>query len=99
MATRVERTGIEGCVNSAAKTIDDTMNELPDYWEGAAYDKASSTYEDEYKTLLTTTVPEAVESFNDYIDKCMKKIIEIDEKLAGNQKANSKGIKTRGACE
>ena len=48
MATRVERTGIEGCVkkiksavkelNSAAKTIDDTMNELPDYWEGAAYD-------------------------------------------------------------
>ena len=71
------------------------MNELPDYWEGAAYDKASSTYEDEYKTLLTTTVPEAVESFNDYIDKCMKKIIEIDEKLAGNQKANSKGIKKR----
>lgn len=94
MATKVERTGIEMCVkkiksaikelNSAAKTIDASMNEIPEFWEGAAYDKAASVYEEDYKTLLTTTVPEAVESFNDYIDTCMKKIIEIDEKLAGN---------------
>lgn len=94
MATRVERLGVEACVkkiktaikelNSAAKTIDESMNTLPEYWEGAAYDKAASTYEEDYKTLLTTTVPEAVESFNDYINTCMKKIIEIDEKLAGN---------------
>lgn len=93
MATRVERTGIEECIskvnsaieqlNSAATEINNSMNELPEYWEGAAYDKARSTYEEEYQTLLTTTVPQAVESFRDYINQCMEKIIEIDEQLAG----------------
>lgn len=94
MATRVERTGIEECVtkinsaieelSSAAKNIDTSMNDLPNYWEGAAYDKARTTYEEEYETLLTTTVPEAVGKFRDYINQCMEKIIEIDEQLAGN---------------
>lgn len=92
MATRVERAGIESCIskvnsaieelNSAAREINASMNELPSYWEGAAYDKARSTYEENYQTLLTTTVPEAVESFRDYINACMEKIIEIDEQLA-----------------
>lgn len=94
MATRVERSGIEGCVKKindaidqltqAAQNIDKTMDELPSYWEGAAYDKASNTYAEEYQTLLTTTIPESVESFKDYINQCMEKIIEIDEQLAGN---------------
>lgn len=94
MATRVERSGIEECIKkinqaaeqltTAAADIDTTMNELPDYWEGAAYDKARDTYDDEYKDLLTKTVPEAVENFSDYINQCMEKIIEIDEQLAGN---------------
>ena len=52
------------------------MDELPNYWEGAAYDNARSTYEEEYQTLLTTTVPEAVGNFRDYINQCMEKIIE-----------------------
>ena len=60
------------------------MDELPNYWEGAAYDNARSTYEEEYQTLLTTTVPEAVGNFRDYINQCMEKIIEIYEQLAGN---------------
>lgn len=95
MATRVERSGIEECVkkinsaitqlNNAAKDIDTSMEELPNHWEGAAYDNARTTYEDEYKTLLIKTVPEAVTSFNDYINQCMKKIIEIDDQLAGKQ--------------
>lgn len=92
MATRVERAGIESCISkvnsaieeltNAARTINSSMNELPSYWEGAAYDKARSTYEENYQTLLTTTVPEAVEGFRDYINSCKDTIIEIDEQLA-----------------
>lgn len=94
MATRVERSGIEACIskvnaaieelNNAAKEIDQSMNELPSYWEGAAYDKARATYEDQYQGLLTNTVPQAVESFRDYINQCKDKIIELDQQLAGN---------------
>lgn len=94
MATRVERTGIEDCVkrvneaismlSTAASDIDKAMNELPEYWEGAAYDNARRIYEDEYENLLTTTVPEAVSSFRDYINTCMAKIIDLDNQLAGN---------------
>ena len=94
MATRVERTGIEECIkkvneaieqlSAAASTIDTTMGELPNYWEGAAYDKANETYVEQYQTLLTQTVPTAVGDFRDYINQCMEKIIEIDEQLAGN---------------
>ena len=94
MATRVERTGIESCIakvnaaieelNNAAKEVNQSMNELPNYWEGAAYDKARSVYEEEYQTLLTTTVPKAVEDFKNYINQCKDKIIELDQQLAGN---------------
>lgn len=94
MATRVERSGIESCIskvntaiealNDAAKDVNQSMNELPNYWEGAAYDKARSVYEEQYQQLLTTTVPKAVEDFRDYINQCMQKIIELDQQLAGN---------------
>ena len=93
MATRVERSGIETCIgkinsaieelNSAASAINQSMNELPSYSEGAAYDKARSVYEEQYQTLLTTTVPHAVEDFKAYIDQCIQKIIELDNQLAG----------------
>ena len=89
MATRVERAGIEACIskvnqaiedlNAAAKQVNDSMNELPNYWEGAAYDKARSVYEDQYQGL-----PKAVEDFRDYINQCKDKIIELDQQLAGN---------------
>lgn len=94
MVTRVEKDGIEGCIkrvneaidelNRAAGEIQKAMDELPEHWEGAAYNTARTTYEDEYQTLLTTTVPNAVVSFRDYINDCMAKIIEIDNQLAGN---------------
>lgn len=94
MATRVERSGIESCIskvnvaiealNQAAKDVNSSMNDLPNYWEGAAYDKARSVYEEQYQQLLTTTVPKAVEDFRDYINQCMQKIIELDQQLAGN---------------
>ncbi len=93
MATKVERGGIESCIakvntaietlNQAASDVNTAMNELPAYWEGAAYDKARGTYEEEYQPLLTVTVPEAVGSFRDYIRHCMDTILEIDSQLAG----------------
>ena len=93
MATRVERGGIESCIgkinsaieelNNAARQINQSMNELPSHWEGAAYDKARSVYEEQYQQLLTSTVPQAVEDFKAYIDQCMQKIIELDNQLAG----------------
>lgn len=93
MATRVERNGIEACIrkvnaaieelNNAAKEVNDSMNELPNHWEGAAYDKARAVYEENYQQLLTTTVPKAVEDFRNYINQCMNKIIELDQQLAG----------------
>lgn len=93
MATRVEREGIESCINrinnaidnlnEAAKTIDSSMSELPSYWEGAAYDKARATYEENYQKLLTSTVPEAVSGFRDYINQCKQQIIDLDQELAG----------------
>ena len=77
MAIYVEREGIETCIRkiqdaieqlqSAASDIDKTMGELPTYWQGAAYDKASTTYVEEYQTLLTKTVPDSVDSFNSCI--------------------------------
>ena len=94
MATRIERGGIEACVSkingaieeliSAANTINATMGEIGNSWEGAAYNKAMATYDSDYKDMLTNKVPEAVTSFKDYIDNCMKTIIELDEQLAGN---------------
>lgn len=94
MVTRVEKDGIDGCIkrvneaidelNRAAGEIEKAMNELPEYWEGAAYNNARDTYESEYQTLLIKTVPDAVSSFRDYINDCMNKIIEIDNQLAGN---------------
>lgn len=94
MATRVERAGIESCIakingaieqlDSAAREINSSMNDLPNYWEGDSYNKARATYEENYQTLLTTTVPQAVQDFRDYINQCKDKIIELDQQLAGN---------------
>jgi len=91
--TRVERAGIEQCVKkingaidelmNAAKEIDSSMTEIVSFWEGAAATAATETYQNEYQKLLTSTVPDAVTNFRDYINQCMEKIIEIDEQLAG----------------
>lgn len=81
MATRVERTGIEACiikVNAAieqlieaSSEIETAMNDLPNYWEGAAYDNARNTYEEEDNDTAQT-VPDSVTNFKDYINNCVK---------------------------
>ena len=93
MAIYLDREGVESCIKkiqsaieqlqSAASDIDKTMGELPTYWQGDAYNKASNTYIDEYKTLLTKTVPDSVEGFNQFISGCKDTIIDIDKKLSG----------------
>lgn len=90
MATRVERTGIEACITKvnaaieqlieASSEIETAMNDLPNYWEGAAYDNARNTYEEEYQTLLTKTVPDSVTNF---------KIISIIVKIKSLRLTNS----------
>lgn len=86
MATRVERGGIEECVKkinsaieqltSAATEINSSMDELPNYWEGAAYDNARIYLWGRVQTLLTTTVPEAVGNFRDYIISVWKRLLK-----------------------
>lgn len=93
MAIYVEREGIEACITkiqnaieqlqAAASEIDKTMGDLPTYWQGAAYDKAATTYIDEYQTLLTKTVPDSVDSFKQFINGCKDTIIDIDIQLSG----------------
>lgn len=93
MAIYVEREGIESCITkiqtaieqlqSAASDIDKTMGDLPTYWQGAAYEKANSTYIEEYQTLLTKTVPDSVDSFKQFINGCKDTIIDIDNQLSG----------------
>lgn len=93
MAIYVEREGIEACITkiqnaieqlqAAASEIDKTMGDLPTYWQGAAYDKAATTYIDEYQTLLTKTVPDSVDSFKQFINGCKDTIIDIDTQLSG----------------
>ena len=93
MAVFVEREGIESCMTKiaaaidqlkqAAESIDKTMAELPNYWQGDAYNKAEATYAEQYQTLLKTTVPTQVDEFKQFMDNCKKTIIDIDTQLAG----------------
>ena len=93
MAIYLEREGVEACINkvnaaieelyATAQSIDATMGELPNYWQGAASDSAQNTYTSEYKTLLTKTVPEAVENFKQFINTCKESIIDVDSQLSG----------------
>lgn len=94
MAVYLDRPGVEECTSAigreiealegAAKSIDSIMGKLTQYWQGAAADKAQATYAEEYKTMLTQTVPQAVEDFKKFIDGCKQAIIEVDTQLSGN---------------
>lgn len=93
MAIYVEREGIESCIakiqsaieqmQAAAAQIDQSMGDLPNYWQGAAYEKANNTYMEEYQKLLTETVPDSVDSFKQFINGCKETIIDIDTQLSG----------------
>lgn len=93
MATRVDREGMEMCISqintqvealiSAATSINTVMGNLPQYWEGDAYNAAEATYNEQYKAFLMEKVPTMVKEFNDYIEGCKRTILDIDAQLAG----------------
>ena len=93
MGIKLIEEGVNECVgrvtsaidalDAAAKEINTAMGDLAEYWECAAYDHTISTYEAEYQTFLTDTVPTTVESLRDYIEKCKDTIIDVDAQLAG----------------
>lgn len=92
MAVYVNREGIEQCISKinsaiealkeAAGEVDAAMNELPEYWQGNAFENAKATYEEQYQNLLKNTIPQSVDEFKTYISDCKKAIIELDEQLS-----------------
>jgi len=94
MAVYLDKEGMETCISAistqiealqaAAGSIDATItNEMGNYWSGSSYDRAQTTYMEEYQTMLKTTVPEMVEQLNSFIDGCKEAIVQTDEQLAG----------------
>jgi len=82
--------GVIGKISSAidgleeqAKNINDAMTEVEAFWKGNAHDKAQSTYDTEYRQLLTVTIPQEVENFRKFIETCKKAIEDVDNQLSG----------------
>ncbi len=95
MAIYLDREGVESCISTissaietlrdAAASIDSAfMNNLGESWQGNAYEKAMSTYQEGYQNMLTKTVPEMVTQLNDFISTCEKAIVEVDNQLSGS---------------
>ena len=95
MAIYLDREGVETCISTistaiealkeAAASIDGAfINDLGESWQGNAYDKAMNTYQEDYQTMLTTTVPDMVTQLNDFIDTCKQAIVEVDQQLSGS---------------
>ena len=78
---KIEKAIIE--LENTAGEIDKHMYSLEECWRGNAHDKVVETYEESYKDMLTTKVPETVKELNNFIDTCKKKIVEVDELLSG----------------
>lgn len=70
-------------LRDAASAIDKAMVSLQEVWKGNAADKAQSTYESDYKTMLTETIPNAVDEFKQFMDGCVKAIYDTDQQLSG----------------
>lgn len=90
----LDRDGADGCVTDintqiqalrdAAAAIDTAMGNLQEYWQGTSADKAQTTYDSDYKTMLTETIPNAVDEFKQFMDGCVKAIFDTDQQLSGN---------------
>ena len=71
-------------LRDAAASIDSAMGSLAEAWKGASADKAQTTYDTDYKTMLTETIPTTVEEFKTFMDGCVKAIFDTDAQLSGN---------------
>lgn len=89
----LDREGADGCcseintqiqaLRDAASAINTAMGNLQEYWQGASADKAQTTYDTDYKTMLTETIPNAVDEFKTFMDQCVQAIFDTDNQLSG----------------
>lgn len=71
-------------LQGAADQINSAMMQLQEVWKGSSADKAQQTYDAEYKTLLTQTIPNTVEEFKNFINGCVQAIFDTDAQLSGS---------------
>ena len=72
-----------GNLQEAASSINSAMLRLSDAWKGASAEKAQTTYETEYRKMLTETIPSTVEELRSFIDGCVQAIFNTDQQLSG----------------
>lgn len=70
-------------LQAAANTIDSTMGRLSGAWKGSSADKAQNTYQTEFRTLLTRTIPNATTEFRRFMGDCVRSIYDTDQMLSG----------------
>ena len=70
-------------LENIARQIDTQMYSLEECWRGNAHDKTIATYEESYKEMLTTKVPETVDELKKFIDTCKQAIVDVDNQLSG----------------
>ena len=72
-----------GNLQEAATSVNTAMLRLAEAWQGASAQKAQDTYECEYRTMLTETIPATVEELRGFIDGCVQAIFNTDLQLSG----------------
>lgn len=77
-------TQVENLKNAAAEISTTIETNLGEFWRGRSYEKCVSTYENEYKNLLTNQVPELVEQMEKFIQVCRDRLREADEELGNS---------------
>lgn len=70
-------------LENVAGQIDTQMYSLEECWRGNSHDKTIATYEESYKDMLTTKVPETVDELKKFIDACKQAIVQADEQGSG----------------
>ena len=87
----LDREGADTCIEaikvaiealrSAASDIDGSMGQLREVWRGTSASKCQGTYENDYKNMLTTQIPDAVEELKAFVDSCVQAIYDTDNSL------------------
>lgn len=89
----LDREGVDTIVQKIEKAISDLQDtageidkhiySLEECWRGNAHDKTVATYEESYKDMLTTKVPETVDELKNFINTCKQAIVDVDIQLSG----------------
>lgn len=68
-------------LGESAKEIDKTMEDLRNHWKGSSANKTQANYEDNYKNMLTQSIPDAVSELQKFVEDCTQAIFETDQQL------------------